>query len=178
MGALPFASSNGSPVVLVPTEIAAEWLGIGDDKFYAQYLERSSKVRRTEYGGFSTMPLAGSKVLIFAGEIHTTWLKEPDGGTLIREGCPHTVARARKLVASVRATAWKGFTKLTLIDGRFVVVDSAMATNDLATIDTSNGLVKAKLDPGTYQVDIAALGGIDFARLRRVAPAKRPRSKR
>ncbi len=175
MADLPFASSNGSPVVLVPTEIAAEWLGIGDEDFYARYLERSTKVRRTEYGGFSTMPLAGSKVLLFEGEVHTTWLKEPDGGTLIREGCALTRARARKLVASVPAKAWKGFTKLTLGDGRFIVVDSALATNDLASIDTSNGIVKAKLDPGTYQVDVAALGGIDLARLRRVAPAKRSR---
>ncbi len=175
MADLPFASSNGSPVVLVPTEIAAEWPGIADDDFHARYLERSSKVRRTEYGGFSTMPLAGSKVLIFEGEMHTTWLKEPAGGTFIREGCSHTRARASKLVASVPAKAWKGFTKLTLGDGRFVVVDSALATNDLATIDTSNGLVRAKLEPGTYQVDVAALGGIDFARLRRVAKAKRSR---
>lgn len=178
MADLPFASSNGSPIVLVPNQIAAAWHGIGDEAFYAQYLERSTKVRRTEYGGFSTMALAGSKVLILEGEIHTTWLKEPDGGTLIREGCSHTRARANKLVASVPAKAWKAFTKLTLSDGRFVVVDSALATTDLAAIDTSNGLVNAKLDPGTYQVDIAALGGIDLARLRRIAQAKRSRLSR
>ncbi len=115
------------------------------------------------------MPLAGSKVLLFDGAIHTTWLKEPDGGTFIREGCSHTRARASKLVASVPTKAWKRFTKLTLSEGRFVVVDSALATNDLASINASNGLVKAKLDPDTYQVDVAALDGIDFVRLRRVA---------
>lgn len=45
------------------------------EDFYALFLKRVSKLRRTEYGGFSTMPLAGSKVLLFDGAIHTTWLK-------------------------------------------------------------------------------------------------------
>lgn len=166
MADLPFASSNGSPVVAVPAEVADKWLGIGDEVFYQQFLDTSTKVRSTKYAGFSTMKLAGSTVLIFDTEIHTTWLKEPDGGTFIREGCPHTAAKARKLVASVPAKAWKRFATVTLEDGRLIVLDSALPAGDLNDIDTSNGVVRAKLAPGKYQVDIAALGGIDLARLR------------
>lgn len=171
MANIPFASSNGGPVVAVPAEVAAHWLGLGDDAFHAEYLARSSKMRSTEYGGFFTMKLAGSTVLLFNGETHTSWLQEPGGGTFVREGCPHTAAKARKLVASVPEKAWKRFTMLTLKEGRLVVLDSALPAGDLSAIDTSNGVVRAKLEPGAYQVDIAALGGIDLARLRLTATA-------
>lgn len=164
MATLPFASSNGGPVAVVPVELAKDWRGLADEDFYATFLERSTLVKRTEYGGFSTMKLGKGVVLLFDGEIHTTWLKEESGGTFIREGCAHTAARAKELVASVPDKAWKRFTTLTLRDGGLIVLDSALPAS--GKIVASNGLVKAKLTPGPYRVDIAALGGIDLARLR------------
>lgn len=178
MKTLPFASSYGGPVVVLPAEVAPHWLGLSDDTFYKLFLDRCSKVRRTEYGGFATMELAGSLALIFDGEIHTSWLQEPEGGTFIREGCTHTPAAARALVASVSADAWKRFATLDLTDGRLIALDSALAAGDLGAADASNGIIEARLAPGRYLVELAALGGTDFARLRSAGPEKAAAPKR
>ncbi len=179
----PWTVSGGGPILVVPAETAASWLGTrpppgadvppgwnwGDAGGVECDYDRACSPRDFEsspYGGFGWVEVDGKPALILDGEILTVWLAEPDGGTLVR--CSSD--EGSRDPASV--TDWNLFpaAELTLADGRLFMFDSAFAgAADPAAISAHDGVGVIELAPGRYSLTCASNPDeTDFIRFRRL----------
>lgn len=181
----PKTCSGGGPVVVVPAEVAAHWFGTrpppgavvpagwtwGKSGGPICDYDRAcdvAPIERTSYGGFGWVDVHGRPALVLDAEITTIFVKESDGGYIVRNSIGED---ASELASAVDDGKWHdfGFTTIDLQDGRLFMFDSAYPGDaDPDAIDADDGVGVIDLGPGTWRVSFATSPqGVDFVRFRR-----------
>lgn len=112
--------------------------------------------------------MGGRPGLVLDAEITTIFVKEGDGGYIVRNSVGED---ASELPADVDDARWHvfGHATIELVDGRLFMFDSAYpGAADPAAIDANDGVGVIELGAGTWAVSFATSdGGVDFVRFRR-----------
>jgi hypothetical protein len=172
-------------VVVIPAEVAAQWFGTRSSSGVAvppgwtwgnsggpvcDY-DRAcdvNPIERTEYGGFGWIDVNGRPALVLDAEVTTLFVKEGDGGHIVRNSVGE---EASELPTAVDDAKWHAFGHATidLEDGRLFMFDSAYpGAADPDAIDADDGVGVIDLGKGTWSVTFAtSKDGVDFVRFRR-----------
>lgn len=177
--------SGGGPVIVVPAEVAAQWYGTSPSPGAVVPLgwtwgksggpvcdyDRAcdvSPIERTEYGGFGWLDVGGRPALVLDAEVTTIFVKDGDGGYIVRNSVGEDASERPTDVDDAR---WHSFGHATieLGDGRLFMFDSAYpGAADPAAIDADDGVGVIELGAGKWAVTFATSdGGVDFVRFRR-----------
>ena len=125
-------------------------------------------LERTEYGGFGWIEVHGKPALVLDAEITTAFVKESDGGYIVRNSIGE---EASELASAVDDAKWHTFGHATieLGDGRLFMFDSASPGGaEPDDIDADDGVGVIELGSGKWNVTFAtSKQGVDFIRFRR-----------
>jgi hypothetical protein len=175
----PCTTSEGGPVILVPAEYANLWRGTlpplgssvpngwtwgksgGPECDYDRACQPIG-FTQTEYGGFGYVYVSGKPAIVLDMELDTHWIESGNDQGIVARNISSNGVFDEGILDGLQ---WKEFVlrEIELKDGRLFMFDSAYEGNsDPSGIRAHDGVVVAKLTPGTYNIYYATYKSMDF----------------
>ena len=176
---LPFACSNGGPVIVIPTDVIAQW-GLNPDNEEGSYgshpdYDNACECEDKQFspcGGIGWVEVGGKTALVLDAEITTQYVQvDENTGVFYRHGATDVTAQdVLDKLAEISEDVWKAFPKdIDMSSGKFYAFDSAYAGNDLLTggLEDAQGM-ECTITPGIYAISWVTDGDeLDYIKLSR-----------
>ena len=160
---LPFASSNGGPVIVIPSNVVKNWGlnpenivgGYGSHPDYDKACE-SEDNQYSPYGGIGWVEVAGKTALVLNAEITTQFIQtNKNTGIFYRQGITDITAQdILNKIAKISEEDWKAYPQeIDLTSGKFFAFDSAYTGEELFTGYFNDAqAMECEINPGVYSI--------------------------